>query len=46
MTVRDLCESFGIELDADRQRAIEEARAAALEALRATIKSTRRWPVT
>lgn len=44
LAVIDLCELFGIELDPARRQALEDARGAALDALRTAIKTTRRWP--
>lgn len=44
VVVADLCEAFGIELGATRQTELEAMGLADLEALRATLKQTRRWP--
>ncbi len=43
-TVRDLCELLGIDLDAERQRAIDAMGEPALDTLRVALKRDRRWP--
>lgn len=42
--VLDLCEVLGIALDPDQRARLDQLDPAALEALRAEIKSTRTWP--
>jgi hypothetical protein len=44
VAVRDLCAVLGIEVDAGRSRAIDEMEGTRLDALRAALVATRRWP--